>query len=113
MLFMRNVDSCEIMVDLDLIVTGLVIYFLVITVDANELFGGNGFGLSTSFVIFDTVAVVVDFALTVFPLHAASDDVRFSGFVMVFAMTVNLFFDKRLCSPEMINASNLNSLKFH
>lgn len=100
MLFIRNVDSCEIMVDLDLIVTGFVIYFFVVTVDANELFGGIGFGLSTSFVIFETVAVVdFAFALIAFPLAVADDDARFRGFVMVFAMTVNLFFDNRLCSP--------------
>lgn len=70
----RNVDSCDITVDLDLIVvTGFVVYFFVVIFDVNDFFGVVGFGFSTNFVIFDTVAVV-DLALT--EAFAVADTLR-------------------------------------
>lgn len=68
MLRTRNVVSLATSVDLDsvvvvVVVTGLVIYFLMVTLPAGGIFGCVG-GFSTSLVIFDTVIdLVLDDAL--------------------------------------------------
>lgn len=99
----RKVDSCEITVanvDLDLIVTGFVLYFFVVIFAAGAIFG-VGFGFSTNLVIF---VAVVDFALmalfTVGICLLASDFVHFVVFGSVCDVPTTCFDDKCLISAE-------------
>lgn len=99
----RNVDSCEIMVDnvdLDLIVTGFVLYFFVVIFAVGAFFG-VGFGFSTSFVIFVAVVDLVLMAvLAVGICLVACVFVLFVVFVAVCDVPTTRFEDKRFISAE-------------